>query len=354
MEQHETYQALAHRLDSFPQGFPSTESGKELEILAYLFSPEEAHLASYLSLSFTPLEDISAKAGYSLPEARKMIKNMATKGLIFFRRGESGIEVMLLPFVVGFYEMQVSSIDETFAKLCEDYFHEAFSEVLSLEPQFNRVIPVNTSIDFGVEILPEENVVALLSSKKAWAVQDCICRKQQALLGNACEHPLRMCLVMSDMPGVFDGLSEMEMLDLDSALCILDEAAKAGLVHTVSNQKKEISYVCNCCTCSCGLLRGIAEANIANVVAKSYYYARVNVDDCVGCGTCEVLCQFGAISMTDVAQINKDVCVGCGVCARSCPEGAISLSLREPADMPNIPDTKSDWLEQRKRFREQL
>ncbi len=351
MEQHETYRALAKLLDSFPQGFPATESGKELEIFAYLFSPEEAHLASYLSLSFTPLEEISAKAGCSLSEARKMIKNMATKGLIYFQRGESGIEVMLLPFVVGFYEMQVSRMDETFAQLFEDYFHEAFIELLSLEPKVHRVIPVNTSIDFEVEILPEENVIAILSGKKAWAVQDCICRKQQALLGNACEHPLRMCLVMSDMPGVFDGRSEMEALDLESALAILDEAARAGLVHTISNQKKDISYVCNCCTCSCGLLRGIAEANIANVVAKSSYYARVNVDDCIGCATCIALCQFGAISMTDAAQINEDVCVGCGVCARSCPEGAISPSLRQPVEMPDIPETMNDWLEQRMRFR---
>ena len=100
MEQRETYQALANRLDSFPQGFPPTKSGKELEILAYLFSPQEAHLASYLSLSFAPLEDIAAYAGYSLSEARDMIKNMANKGLIYFQRGENGIEVILLPFVV--------------------------------------------------------------------------------------------------------------------------------------------------------------------------------------------------------------------------------------------------------------
>ena len=36
------YEKVRERLDQFPQGFPKTESGVELEILKSLFSPEEA------------------------------------------------------------------------------------------------------------------------------------------------------------------------------------------------------------------------------------------------------------------------------------------------------------------------
>ena len=38
------YEKVRERLDKFPQGFPKTESGVELEILETLFSPEEAEL----------------------------------------------------------------------------------------------------------------------------------------------------------------------------------------------------------------------------------------------------------------------------------------------------------------------
>jgi hypothetical protein len=36
------YERVRERLDQFPQGFPKTKSGVELEILKSLFSPEEA------------------------------------------------------------------------------------------------------------------------------------------------------------------------------------------------------------------------------------------------------------------------------------------------------------------------
>lgn len=351
MQSREIYQALAHRLDSFPQGFPSSKNGKELDLLAYLFSPEEAHLASEMSLAYEPLDDICKKVDYSQTEGRNLIKSMGNKGLISIRRGSSGIEVQLLPFVVGFYENQVFSMDETFAQLFEEYYRETFHDLLSVEPQFHRVIPIHKSFNFSIEILPEENVSELLSRKQAWAVLDCVCRKQQALLGQACDHPLKMCLAMSDTAGAFDGHSDMEALDLEGALTVLDEAARSGLVHTISNQKRDISYICNCCTCSCALLRGIAEANIANVVARSSYFALVDEERCVGCANCEVMCQFSAIAMSNFAEINQAVCVGCGVCARVCPEDAIMLSLRDSADIIEVPDSSEEWLEQRRNAR---
>jgi hypothetical protein len=40
------YQQLAQRLNALPEGFPATESGVELRLLAKLFSPEEAALAA--------------------------------------------------------------------------------------------------------------------------------------------------------------------------------------------------------------------------------------------------------------------------------------------------------------------
>ncbi len=41
----EVYEKLRERLDMFPQGFPKTQSGVELEILKNLFTEEEAKIA---------------------------------------------------------------------------------------------------------------------------------------------------------------------------------------------------------------------------------------------------------------------------------------------------------------------
>ena len=157
---------------------------------------------------------------------------------------------------------------------------------------------------------------------------------------------------MSDSPNVFDGQAGMDALDLDGAIAVLDEAAVAGLVHTVSNQKDDISYVCNCCTCSCGILRGVAEAHIANVVARSAYEAQVDQTACIACGICEDLCQFDAITVSDTALINAESCVGCGVCARACPESAITLIMRPSDEILSIPNSFEDWLKERKQARE--
>ena len=351
MEHKHTYQALARHLDAFPQGFPATESGKELELLAYLFTPEEAQFALHLSLSYQPLEAISAIDDFSRSECLDLVKAMVSKGLVNMRRGDQGVEVSLLPFVFGFYERQVFRMDKAFAQLIEDYFQESFHETLSIEPQTHRVVPINASISSGVEILPEEDVSTLLSSKEAWAVLDCVCRKQQALLDQACEHPLKVCLAMSDHPGVFDNAPGLEALDLESALKVLDSAAQSGLVHTVSNQKDEISYICSCCTCGCGFLRGIAEAHMANVVARSSYYALVDQDLCTGCGACEPKCQFDSITIDQIAEIDRNVCTGCGVCARVCPEGAITLLQRPLEEIKPIPENEDVWLTQRREAR---
>jgi len=351
MNENENYQALADRLDSFPQRFPSTSSGVELKLLAALFSTSEAGLAANFTLKFEPLDELIKDHGVSKNEARSLVKSMIRKGLIRIKRGEKGLQVQLLPFVVGFYENQAATIDENFANLFEAYFQEAMPDLLSTTPQIHRIVPVKETINTKVEILPENNVAALLSTKGAWALTDCICRKQKQLIGEGCDHPIRSCLIMSETTGVFDEMEGVDALDLDGALDALDQAAAAGLVHTVSNHTGDISYVCNCCTCSCGILRGIAEANIANVVARSAYVAQVDEDYCIGCGICEEECQFSAIVIEEISIINQDKCVGCGVCARSCPEEAISLVLRPEEEILPIPESHDAWLEIREKSR---
>jgi Na+-translocating ferredoxin:NAD+ oxidoreductase subunit B len=351
MENQDIYRALADHLDTFPQGFPATKSGKELELLAYLFTPDEAQFALNLTQFFQPISEIAESTGLDLADCQGLVKRMLGKGLLNMRRGTSSIEINLPAFIVGFYENQVFRIDETFAQIFEDYYREVQGEFLSVQPQFHRVIPVHESINTEIEILPEEDVTAILSNKQAWAVMDCICRKQQALLGRGCDHPLKVCLAMSNTPGAFDSVPQMDALDLASALEVLDMAAQSGLVHTISNRKSDISYVCNCCTCGCGILRGISEAHMANVVARSSYFAVVDEDLCIGCGECELGCQFDAITMDAVAMIDRVACVGCGVCTRVCPETAIRLVQREPEEIKPIPGSTDEWLTQRRQAR---
>jgi len=55
--------------------------------------------------------------------------------------------------------------------------------------------------------------------------------------------------------------------------------------------------------------------------------AKVNVEECTGCGTCVDECPQEAISLNDndIAVINADECTDCGICVDACPTEAISV-----------------------------
>jgi len=55
------YRQLAARLDALPDGFPPTEDGAELRLLAELFTPEEADLAAQLRLTLETPRQIAAR-----------------------------------------------------------------------------------------------------------------------------------------------------------------------------------------------------------------------------------------------------------------------------------------------------
>jgi len=53
--------------------------------------------------------------------------------------------------------------------------------------------------------------------------------------------------------------------------------------------------------------------------------ASVDEDICSGCGICEALCPYGAVTVDDkekVARVNEALCKGCGTCCAACPSGA--------------------------------
>jgi ferredoxin len=55
--------------------------------------------------------------------------------------------------------------------------------------------------------------------------------------------------------------------------------------------------------------------------------AKVNVEECTGCGTCVDECPQEAISLNDdnIAVIDADECTDCGMCVDACPTEAISI-----------------------------
>ncbi len=342
----EVYRRLAQRLDTIPNGFPATESGVELRLLARIFAPQEAALAAEMRLGYEPAEIIATRVGVSAEEAYRTLKEMARKGLIRARRGEGGLVFALLPFVVGFYEGQLRRMDEEMAVLVEQYFREIGGRtILDAPPPVHRVLPVEEAIPYDLEVFPYERAAALIESARSWGVRDCICRTQKRLVGEGCDYPLETCLVMAPVEGAFAGDELTRPLTKEQALEILRMTEEVGLVHTTGNFRDRHFYICNCCPCCCAVLRGLTEFHVPTAVARSGFRSVVDAEACIGCGACVERCHFGALSLPeDVAVVDPDRCLGCGVCAPACPADAIHLERRPTGEAPPIPATIEEWM----------
>jgi ferredoxin len=339
------YRRLARALDALPNRYPPADDESDLRLLEKIFSPEEAALAADLLPEPEMPAQIAARLGRDARGVTVLLKEMAKKGQVAMGKTAQGrLGFGLLPFVVGIYEAQAGRIDAEMAQLFEEYYQQAFGGALKVQPQVHRVIPVGESITNTMEVHPFERVSGLVDGMQSWGVLDCICRKQKALIGDACQHPLDVCMVLSEKPEAFQGGAgsfAIRPLTREEAHATLARAAQAGLVHCVSNNQREMWYICNCCTCSCGILRGMAELGIANVVARSAFVNQVDETLCASCGDCLGSCQFHALALDEVVQVDAVRCVGCGVCVPVCPQDALRLVRRPGESEP--PVTEAEW-----------
>lgn len=293
-------------------------------------------------------EQIAKRTGYNPQKLESMLNIMADRGLIRAKRNQGRVAYGLMPFVVGIYEKQLVYMDEELARLFEDYYQEAFHELLRVKPSMQRVIPIEQNVPVDIEILPYERASELLRQAQSWGVMDCICRKQRKLLGQPCKHPVDVCMIFSPRVGVFDESKFIRAVTKEEAIGVLRRAEEAGLVHTVSNTQRDVYYVCNCCTCSCAILRGVAEFGFMSAVAPSAFQVNVDESRCTGCELCLDSCQFRALSVVnDVCQVDEQRCFGCGLCISACPDGALSLKRKPAKHVIPPPQSMPEWMTER-------
>lgn len=346
------YKQLAEHLDQIPNGFPETESGVELKILTKLFTPEEAEVACAMSLKPLPAKAIAEKYLQHERQTFILLKGMVKKGLIDIERGHDGLLFKLMPFIVGFYERQNAQIDKEFALLFEQYYREALHGMMTISPSVHRVIPIEKAIPLNIEVMPYERASHYLEQANSWGVLKCICRVQKSLIGEGCQHTIENCLAFSHKPNAFTLVNSIRSISKAEAFQILSQASQEGLVHSTQNTQEGVDYICNCCSCCCGLLRGIIEYGSLNAVGRSDFYASVEESLCNGCSVCIEHCQFHALEIiSDICQVNRERCFGCGLCVASCPTEALQLVPKSIAETDPPPKSESEWREKRKKAR---
>jgi electron transport complex protein RnfB len=323
-------------------GFGSSKSPELIALLKSLFNGEEVRVAVNLSpMAPEPPATVAGRISEDPEKIAILLDKMADKGLIYssIRDGEKWYKIIQL--VPGIFELQfmkgeVSDRAKELARLFDDYFHASTPDKKQAASDtedvihFARVIPLEKTLDPQTHVFPFEEARQYIEEAEAITVSTCYCRHKQRLLDRGCEYPDEVCLQIGPFAEFVKERGFGRAITKEEALKVLKKSADAGLVHTSSNTQERIDFICNCCTCCCGILKGVSHFNAPVRTISSNYEGSVDPDLCTGCGECVEKCQLDAIALTDdVADINVDRCIGCGVCVYHCPPGAMTLISRK-------------------------
>lgn len=337
------YRKLQKRLDKNPIGAP--ESATLYEILAMLFTEEEARIAARMPFMFSSTRKVARILGMDEGEAQKKLERMAERGLLFDIERKGRSYWYLNPTVIGFFEFSMMrlrpDIDQAaLARHLHSYFFDdpalAFLKEVGGkgETQLFRPLVHEESIEeTTAEVLDYERATEIIKTAGKWSVGLCHCRHVMQHAGGACENPLEICLSLSTASDTLTRRGLAKAITMEEALAILADARERGLVQMADNVRHGVMFICNCCSCCCCLLQGYRRLRDQTRLQTSNFEASIREDVCSRCGKCAKVCPVDAI----VAQgkkdertvtVDREYCIGCGVCATKCSTGAMTMVPR--------------------------
>jgi H+/Na+-translocating ferredoxin:NAD+ oxidoreductase subunit B len=336
------YRDLQEHLDNFPIGFPATESGVEIEILKFFFTPIEAQIATCLNLAAKSPAKVRKRlfdrTGIDLQEDEiaQHLFNMFMKGNIERSGSEEKPKYSNAMLAIGMFEYHVDNMTKEFVENMQKYFDEAFGEEF-----FRTSLPQLRTSPHAAAIVPEHQIAIyddmrkfVTNTEKPIQVANCVCKQGEALLGNPCKQTedIEICLMFGSKS--YAARNQAREITKEECLQILDRAEKDGMVLQPGNTMEPFC-ICICCGCCCGVLTTAKKFEKPVELFATNYFAEVVSSECIGCGVCIKRCQMEAIYLEDKkAIIDLDRCIGCGLCVSTCPTKALKLLKKEKETVP--------------------
>lgn len=308
------------------------------------------------------IEDYAKKS--KIPESivRETFERLARRGVLFYymSKKDGKKKYLIPPLFPGLVEYFIInkniSIDERrkFVKMFHSNERDAlgllggisdfsvFRIVPGTRPEPNtRLIEVNGALEIdNSQVLVYQDVEEIIKQagqeENNIAVVPCTCRTMSMMMKTApnCERTVENCLVFG-VPSKYvvdEGIGRY--ITVEEGLNILKQAEKEGLVHLSQNTIDKQGFICNCCTCCCGILSMAVKYNYWDIFQKTDYIPIINQEKCKKCKKCVNICPFYALTYKmgekedkseDSIEVREEICIGCGVCASNCPQEAINL-----------------------------
>jgi Pyruvate/2-oxoacid:ferredoxin oxidoreductase delta subunit len=337
---------LIDRLNRYPVGLVDHEKLREL--LALLFSEEEAFIASCFPLAEVTIEEMAIRTRIAVDDLQPKLERMADKGLVVDMPCGDTVYWLLMPGLIGFFEFTFMKKRTDLpmaevAKLMHDYLHEVrpgqAEEFFGSPTQLTRALAYEDKVPVSSRVTSWENARKIIMDAEYGAAGLCFCRHQREHLNKPCSKgaPVEsICIALGEGARFLARRGFMEEKSTDELLEILDTARSYNLTHVTDNIREQPSFICNCCSCCCELMAGI-QAGFPEGVAKTPFLAQVDPAACSLCGQCLKACNAAcivAVKSKGAVRIDETVCLGCAACIDSCPKNAISLLERQKRPRP--------------------
>ena len=334
------YEQLRQRLDDMATGYPATESGVEIKILKQIFMEADAEMFLMLTPMLETPDSVAERLNLPVESTVAHLEDMAKRGILFRQRKDDVVRYGAIPFVVGVFEFQLNTVNETLALDLEGYYQQVLGKTFqSWSTPVMRSIPINSELVSEWPVAPYEDAMQIIDGQKKIAIAPCICRTTARKIGQGCDKPLETCFLFGSHASYYVENNMGRYIEKEEAKEIIRKNDAAGLVMQPFNSQ-HVGGMCSCCGCCCGMLRSLKKQDNPAAAVKSNYFAQIDEEECVGCETCVDRCQMEAIEMQDEkAVIDLKRCIGCGLCVSTCPADAVQLVKKSEQDQYVPPKT---------------
>jgi len=347
---------LIDRLNKYPIGLPDDD--KLRQILAILFSEEEAYVASRFPLEEATIKELVRATGWEKDRLETQLDIMADKGLVMDVTYGGKTFYLLMPGLIGFFEFTFMKQRQDLpvaelAQLMHEYLlgdpeQKMGREFFASKTPLTRSLVYEEHIPVSSSVATYESAREIIKNASYGAIGMCYCRHKKEHLNKTCDKnaPTKeICISLGTAAKFMVRRGFAEKRSKDELLDILAKARDLHLTHITDNIRHKPSFICNCCSCCCELLGGV-NRGFPMGVGKTNFTLQIDQESCIGCGLCKKSCNVVALELTDAPEgekkkmtVNSDNCLGCGACISSCPTSSLSLV---PMQRPDPPEKKKD------------
>ena len=337
------YKKLGKKLDGLSMRVPYTKAFSAL--LQELYSREEADLIVRMPYKPSSIGRIEKVTGITGTKLQTMLDKLSDSGLVMdmWNKRRNQYIYMPLPFIIGIYEftmMRTGNPEKSrhWANLFHAYFSEGdlYRANISKGQQIAimRTIPYDDTVLLNdyVQIFDYQRARTIVEQAKVFSIGICSCRHEAMhIQEKKCNIPLETCCSFGRSAEYLIRHNLARQVDKQEMLDSLTRAQELGLMLNGDNEKRNVDYICQCCSCCCHLIKSINKFGYQGILVTSGLLPVINKELCKGCGKCVKACPIHAIEKQKLENgsfsmyVNKERCLGCTICQRTCAQKAILM-----------------------------